>query len=272
MTPYRIGIKTSQQDTDWTTLDADWARIGEHDVFESGLAERPSQQHPRTRVGGRQLRGGHDACRARPPGSRQDARDRRAVDDVPSPVRARQAADRARPRDRRPADRWSRRRLARARAHARSASRSRRCRSASTSSIRRSRSSGRSSRTRRGRLPGVTRPDPYFPLENATNEPGTLSPAGPTIWLGGQKRRGIDLAARYAQGWIIPFLLPDGRTDRVPYFAERRSMLLERMAEIGRDPDRLRVRDPDPDRVRRPTPGPRPSISPTASSRSARTT
>ena len=32
---YRIGIKTSQQDTDWPTLDADWARIGEHEVFES---------------------------------------------------------------------------------------------------------------------------------------------------------------------------------------------------------------------------------------------
>ena len=33
--PVRIGIKTSPQDTDWPTLDATWARIGEHDVFES---------------------------------------------------------------------------------------------------------------------------------------------------------------------------------------------------------------------------------------------
>ncbi|HKB27472.1 MAG TPA: LLM class flavin-dependent oxidoreductase, partial [Candidatus Limnocylindrales bacterium] len=31
----RIGVKTSPQDTDWTTLDATWARIGEHEVFES---------------------------------------------------------------------------------------------------------------------------------------------------------------------------------------------------------------------------------------------
>ena len=34
-TPFRIGIKTAQQDTDWSTLDADWARIGQYDVFES---------------------------------------------------------------------------------------------------------------------------------------------------------------------------------------------------------------------------------------------
>ena len=31
----RIGIKTSPQDTDWPTLEAVWARIGEYDVFES---------------------------------------------------------------------------------------------------------------------------------------------------------------------------------------------------------------------------------------------
>ncbi len=85
-------------------------------------------------------------------------------------------------------------------------------------------------------LPGVTRPDPYYPLDGATNEPGTLSPGGPPIWLGGQRRRGIDLAARYAQGWITPHLLPGGRTDRLPYFVEHRARLLARMAEIGRDP------------------------------------
>jgi alkanesulfonate monooxygenase SsuD/methylene tetrahydromethanopterin reductase-like flavin-dependent oxidoreductase (luciferase family) len=73
-------------------------------------------------------------------------------------------------------------------------------------------------------------------------------PGGPTIWLGGQKRRGIDLAARYAQGWIIPFVLPDGRTDRVPYFAERRRCSLDRMASSVATP-RVRVRDPDPDRL-----------------------
>ena len=53
---YRIGIKTSQQDTDWPTLDADWARIGEHEVFESVSAQRSPQQHPRTRSAGRASR------------------------------------------------------------------------------------------------------------------------------------------------------------------------------------------------------------------------
>ena len=33
--PISIGIKTSPQGVDWPTLDAAWARIGEHDVFES---------------------------------------------------------------------------------------------------------------------------------------------------------------------------------------------------------------------------------------------
>src|SRR6185295_13899863 len=30
-----IGIKTSPQAVDWATLDGAWARIGEHDVFDS---------------------------------------------------------------------------------------------------------------------------------------------------------------------------------------------------------------------------------------------
>ena len=30
-----IGIKTSPQAVDWSTLDATWQRIGMHDVFES---------------------------------------------------------------------------------------------------------------------------------------------------------------------------------------------------------------------------------------------
>ena len=45
---------------------------------------------------------------------------------------------------------------------------------------------------------GVTLDDPSFPLREATNEPSPIRPGGPAIWLGGQKRRGIDLAVRYA--------------------------------------------------------------------------
>ena len=33
--PVTIGIKTSPQGVDWATLDAVWARVGEHEVFES---------------------------------------------------------------------------------------------------------------------------------------------------------------------------------------------------------------------------------------------
>jgi alkanesulfonate monooxygenase SsuD/methylene tetrahydromethanopterin reductase-like flavin-dependent oxidoreductase (luciferase family) len=85
-------------------------------------------------------------------------------------------------------------------------------------------------------LPGVDRPDSFYPLSGATNEPGTLTPGGPELWLGGQRRRGIDLAARDGHGWVIPNLLPNGRTDRLAYFIEHRARLLERMAEIGREP------------------------------------
>ena len=35
---------------------------------------------------------------------------------------------------------------------------------------------------------GVTRADPFFPLDGATNDPPPLTPGGPRIWLGGQKR------------------------------------------------------------------------------------
>src|SRR5688572_7597095 len=52
------------------------------------------------------------------------------------------------------------------------------------------------------RLPGVTRDDPYYPLRQVTMEPPPVRAGGPSLWLGGQKRRGIALAARYAEGWI----------------------------------------------------------------------
>jgi len=46
--------------------------------------------------------------------------------------------------------------------------------------------------------PGVTRPDPFYPLAGAVNAPPPLTPGGPPIFLGGQKPRGIALAARRA--------------------------------------------------------------------------
>jgi alkanesulfonate monooxygenase SsuD/methylene tetrahydromethanopterin reductase-like flavin-dependent oxidoreductase (luciferase family) len=229
-----IGIKTSPQDTDWVTLDATWARIGEHDVFESAWVN----DHL---TNARDLRGGaslealtalaalahhvrgkwlgiavlsatfrHPAVLAKQLTVLDHITGGRLIvglgagwhepEHVPfgipfPPIRER-------------FDRFE-----------------------SGLGVVRALFSDEARR-----LPGVTRPDPFYPLDGATNEPGTRSPGGPPIWLGGQRRRGIDLAARYAQGWIPPFLMPDGRTDRLAYFVELRGKLLDRMAEIGRDP------------------------------------
>lgn len=82
------------------------------------------------------------------------------------------------------------------------------------------------------RPPGVTRDDPYYPLREATMEPPPLRPGGPALWLGGQRRRGIALAARYAEGWIMP----GNRAGDVAYFVERRDALRRALEAAGRDP------------------------------------
>lgn len=79
---------------------------------------------------------------------------------------------------------------------------------------------------------GVVRPDPYYPLDGATNLPGPLTPGGPPIWLGGQKRRGIALVASVGQGWVQP-AVPRFDFD---YFAEKHDRILAAMAAAGRDP------------------------------------
>jgi alkanesulfonate monooxygenase SsuD/methylene tetrahydromethanopterin reductase-like flavin-dependent oxidoreductase (luciferase family) len=83
-----------------------------------------------------------------------------------------------------------------------------------------------------GRPPGVTRPDAFYPLDRAVNLPAPLTPGGPPLWLGGQKPRGIALAARMARGWLLPGVnAGDAR-----YFADRREALLRAMHAIDRDP------------------------------------
>lgn len=79
--------------------------------------------------------------------------------------------------------------------------------------------------------PGVTRDDPFYPLREATLEPPPLRPGGPAIWLGGQKRRGIALAARFAEGWI----LPGTHAGNVEYFSDRRDAILGALEAAGRD-------------------------------------
>jgi alkanesulfonate monooxygenase SsuD/methylene tetrahydromethanopterin reductase-like flavin-dependent oxidoreductase (luciferase family) len=81
--------------------------------------------------------------------------------------------------------------------------------------------------------PGVRLEDPYFPLHDATNEPPPLRPGGPPIWLGGQRRRGIELAARHADGWPMP----GNRPGDVAYFAGKRDEIRCALAAAGRDPD-----------------------------------
>jgi alkanesulfonate monooxygenase SsuD/methylene tetrahydromethanopterin reductase-like flavin-dependent oxidoreductase (luciferase family) len=80
--------------------------------------------------------------------------------------------------------------------------------------------------------PGVSRPDPFYPLDGATNMPPPLTPGGPPIWLGGQKRRGLALVARYGDGWMLP-AIPDFD---IPYFSEKRDGILAAMTDAGRDP------------------------------------
>lgn len=83
------------------------------------------------------------------------------------------------------------------------------------------------------RPPGVDLDDPYVPLHGVTNEPGTVRPGGPLIWLGGQRRRGIELAARYADGWPMP----GDRAGDVAYFTAKRDEIRRALEAAGRDPD-----------------------------------
>jgi len=83
------------------------------------------------------------------------------------------------------------------------------------------------------RQPGVDLDDPFVPLRGATNEPGTVRRGGPLVWLGGQKRRGIELAARFADGWPMPGNMPGD----VGYFASRRDEIRRALEAAGRDPD-----------------------------------
>ena len=96
--------------------------------------------------------------------------------------------------------------------------------------------------------PGVTRPDPFYPLTEATNEPPPLTPGGPPIWLGGQKRRGIALAAAVADGWALPAVVALGSPTDLDYFSEKRDAILAALEAAGRDPVDVRAQRAGPDR------------------------
>ena len=80
---------------------------------------------------------------------------------------------------------------------------------------------------------GVRLDNAYYPLRDATNDPPPLRPGGPPIWIGGQRRRGIALAVRYADGWPMP----GNRPGDVPYFAGKREEIRRALEAAGRDPD-----------------------------------
>ena len=79
---------------------------------------------------------------------------------------------------------------------------------------------------------GVTRDDPFYPLAGAVNAPPPLTPGGPPLYLGGQRPRGIRLAARSAAGW----LLPGTHAGNVPYFAQKRDEIVTALSAEERDP------------------------------------
>lgn len=83
--------------------------------------------------------------------------------------------------------------------------------------------------------PGVTLEDPFFPLHGATNEPPPFTAGGPPLWLGGQRTRGIRLAARYAAGWVLPSVVPGVVVD-IDYFRGRHAALVDALQAEGRDP------------------------------------
>ena len=83
-----------------------------------------------------------------------------------------------------------------------------------------------------GSPPGVTREDRFYPLKGATNIPAPFTPGGPPIFLGGQKPRGIRLAARRAQGW----LLTGTEAGAVEYYDEKRTEIIRAIEAEGRDP------------------------------------
>jgi alkanesulfonate monooxygenase SsuD/methylene tetrahydromethanopterin reductase-like flavin-dependent oxidoreductase (luciferase family) len=80
--------------------------------------------------------------------------------------------------------------------------------------------------------PGVTRDDPFYPLREATLEPAPMRPRGPALWLGGQGRRGISLAVRYAEGWPMP----GNEAGNVALFVTKRDEIRRGLEAGGRDP------------------------------------
>jgi alkanesulfonate monooxygenase SsuD/methylene tetrahydromethanopterin reductase-like flavin-dependent oxidoreductase (luciferase family) len=229
-----IGIKTSPQGVDWPTLDAAWARIGEHEVFESvwmndHLTDVSRAHHGASleslttmaalvhRVPGRRVGHGvlsntfrHPAVLAKAATVLDHATGGRFIvglgagwhegEHVPFAIPLPPMPERF--------DRFE-----------------------SAVHVLRALWSDAAATE-----PGVTRPDPFYPLTEATNEPPPLTPGGPPLFLGGQKRRGIALAAAVADGWLQPSVSGAGEPTDLDYFIDRRDAMLAALEAAGRDP------------------------------------
>ena len=69
----------------------------------------------------------------------------------------------------------------------------------------------------------------YFSLVEARNEPRPVQAKMP-IWIGGGgEKRTLKIAARYADGWNVPFVAPSE-------FERKRGVLQQHCATVGRDP------------------------------------
>ena len=73
----------------------------------------------------------------------------------------------------------------------------------------------------------------HFSLANAMNEPRPVQPKLP-VWIGGGgEKRTLHIAARFADGWNIPFVPPEE-------FARKRGVLHQHCEKVGRDPSEIR--------------------------------
>jgi alkanesulfonate monooxygenase SsuD/methylene tetrahydromethanopterin reductase-like flavin-dependent oxidoreductase (luciferase family) len=236
MTPVHIGIKTSPQSVDWPTIDAAWARIGEHDVFESvwmndhltdpnrdrggasweALTVAATLAH---RVRGKWLGHGvlantfrHPSVLAKQATLLDHATGGRFIVGIGAGWHLGEHESLGIPLPPMPErfDRFE-----------------------SAVRVLKALFSPAAATD-----PGVTRDDAFYPLRGALNEPAPLTPGGPPVWLGGQKKRGIALAAELADGWFLPAIVTDdGRPSDIDYFANRRDALLAALDAVGRKPD-----------------------------------
>ncbi len=73
----------------------------------------------------------------------------------------------------------------------------------------------------------------WFTLREARNEPRPVQAALP-IWVGGTgEKRTLRIAARFADGWNVPFVSPE-------QFAAKNEVLDRHCADVGRDPGEIR--------------------------------